>query len=189
MRKLKIVFSALFLIVFFACLLSTAGCKKTNTTVVQDSVFHSSWVPLDMQMQVETDPTTNLKDTFYAQEFANAHITAKVISGGVILGYLGYPGNGSDTIVLPLAEQTVFSSLQQVISPGTIDLIGYSDYSYTTTSGYLYRYVIIPGNVLSNSSLSGLTQQQLNKMKFTDIENALKTPAQGTSTGQGNTLH
>ena len=184
MRKLKIAFSALFLIVFFACLLPTAGCKKTNTTVVQDSVFHSSWVPLDMQLQVD-----NQNDTFYAQEFTNVHITAKVISGGVILGYLGYPGNGSDTVVLPLAEQTVFSSLQQVISPGTIDLIGYADYSYTTSSGYLYRYVIIPGNVLSNSSLSGLTQQQLNKMKFTDIENALKTPAQGTSTGQGNTLH
>jgi hypothetical protein len=183
-RKLKIVFPALVLIVSFACLLPVTSCKKTYTTVIQDSVFHSSWVALDMKMQVD-----NQNDTFYAQEFTNSKITAKVISGGVILGYLGYPGNGSDTIVLPLAEQTAFSSLQQIISPGTIDLVGYADYSYTTTSGYLYRYVIIPGNVLANSSLSGLTQQQLNKMSFTEINNALKTPAQGTSTGQGNTLH
>lgn len=40
---------------------------------------------------------------------------------------------------------------------------------------------VFSGNVLANSSLSGLTQQQLQKMNFTDIQKAASTPRQTSS--------
>ncbi len=174
MRKLKIAFPALFLIVSFASLFSVTSCKKTTTTVVQDSIYHSPWIQLKMAYDAV--------DTLYFQDFTNSKLTAKVISNGAVLGYLAYPSNG-DTVVQSVAELTTFLGVQQIFTAGTIELQAFYDLTYSASSGqgYLYRYVIIPGNVLASTSLKGLSQDQLSKMKFTDIQKALSTQGQGNS--------
>src|SRR5258708_22607565 len=105
--------------------------------------------------------------TLYFQDFANSKLTAKVISNGAVLGYLAYPSNG-DTVVQSVAELTTFLGVQQIFTAGTIELQAFYDLTYSASSGqgYLYRYVIIPGNVLASTSLKGLSQDQLSKMKL-----------------------
>lgn len=180
---MKILLSALFVSVLFASLFSVAGCKKTYTTVVQDSVFYSSWTPLKMTMDVSNG------DTAYYQDFSNSRLTAKVISRGAVVGYMGYPNTNGDTVAQALSEFTPY--VQQLFTVGAIEVLSSSDLTYSASqnAGYLYRYVIIPANVLANTSLKGFSQQQLNKMSFTDVQKAINNPAQGSSTGQGNSLH
>jgi hypothetical protein len=179
-RKLKFVFPALFAVVSFASLFSVSSCKKTYTTVVQDSIYYSPWIPFKM--------TYDSRDTLYFQDFPTKKLTAKVISSGVVLGYGGFPAGG-DTVIQSLSELTALYGVQQILWPDTIEVQSLSDLSYSANSGLLYRYVIIPGNVLATTSLKDMSHDQLSKMKFTDIQQAIKNPALGVSTGQGNSLH
>lgn len=156
------VMAALTVIVIF----SVSSCKKTtnNTTVVKDSIYYSSWTQLAMQF----DNT----DSVYYQDFQNKKITSAVISGGAVLGYFGAVGNG-DTTVSNVSEWSGYPLFAfQQLQVGVLDLSTFVDASYSQ-GGFLYRYVIIPGNVLANSSLKGLSKDQLNKMKFSDIQKAL----------------
>lgn len=174
MRKLKIVFSALFLIVSFAALISVTGCKKTYNTVVQDSVYYSSWTPLSMTLNVSSN-----NDSIYFQDFNNSKITAKLISRGVIIGYFGQVVSG-DTTVSIASDWTPYYGVLQQLQVGVLDLSAFVDLSYSK-GGFLYRYVLIPGNVLSNSSLKDMSKDQLSKMKFTDLQQAL-SKAQSSAT-------
>ncbi|HWB93478.1 MAG TPA: hypothetical protein VG605_16570 [Puia sp.] len=171
MRKLKFLLAAVVVIgIFF-----TTGCKKTTTTVVQDSVYYSSWTALAM--------TYDSQDTLYFQDFTNKAITANVLSRGAVVGYLGYVSSSGDTVAESVSDFSSYG-VGEAFSVGAIEITSYNyDLSYDKTSGagYFYRYVIIPGNVLSNTSLSNLTQQQLNKMNFTDIQKALQGVGQSSS--------
>jgi hypothetical protein len=150
------------------------SCKKTttNNTVVQDSIYYSSWTALAMQF----DAT----DSVYYQDFTNSKLTASVVSSGAVLGYFGAPDGSGDTTALNASELNVYYGIEQQISVGTLDLSAIDDLSYTN-GGFLYRYVIIPGNVLANSSLKGMTKQQLQHAKFSDVQKALT--AASTTTG------
>lgn len=184
MRKLKILLSALVVIVSFASLFSVAGCKKTYTTVVQDSVFHSKWLALDMTLDVSTG------DSVYYQDIVANKLSSKIVNGGVVVSYLGYPNGSGDTVSEAFAEFAPY--VQQLFITNTIRVISYGgdiSWNASTGDGFFFRYVLIPGNVVANSTLKGLTQNQLNKMKFTDIESAIKSAGQGSSSGQGNSLH
>ena len=73
-----------------------------------------------------------------------------------------------------------------------VNLIELQSYGYkrdysTTNSGYIYRYVVIPGSVLT-TTLKDFSKDQLKKMSFTDIQKMISPSAQGVS-GQGNSLH
>jgi hypothetical protein len=162
-RKLKFLMLATASV---TALLFTVGCKKTtnNTTVVKDSIYYSSWAPLVMSF----DNT----DSVYFQDFDNSKITASVVSSGAVLGYFGLPNGSGDTSAINAAELNVYFYIEQQISTGVLDVSAAEDLSYAN-NGFLYRYVIIPGNVLANSSLKGLTQTQLQHMKFNDVEKAL----------------
>jgi hypothetical protein len=171
---LKIVFSALFAIVSFAALFSVSACKKTYNTVVQDSIYYSSWTPLAMSF--------NTSDSLYYQDFNNSKITAKVIDHGAVLGYFGAVSSG-DTTISSASEWPTYLGVLQQLQVGVLDLSSYYNLSYPNGDvPFLYRYVIIPGNVLANSSLKDLSKDQLNKMKFTDIQKALNN-AQSSSGG------
>ena len=115
------------------------------------------------------------KDSVYYEDFSNKHITASVLSHGAILGYLGYVNSSGDTIAESPYDFSSFG-VGQVFSVGAIEVFSPypNDLTYSASQGYgyLYRYVIIPANVLSNSSLKNLTQQQLQKMSFTDVQKA-----------------
>jgi hypothetical protein len=177
---LKFVLPAILVIAMF----SVTSCTKktTNNNVVQDSIYYSAWIPLSMQVDVT--------DSIYEQSITASKLTASVISHGAVLGYLGYPGN-SDTIVESLAELSSLYGVQQILEPGTISIItpyepsfSCCDLTYTASSGFLYRYVIIPGNVLT-TSFNGMTQQQLSKMSFSDVQKAINASKQAS----GNTFN
>lgn len=165
MRKLKFVLSALTLTMAIASLFSAAGCKKTYTTVVKDSVYYSPWIKLSMTRQ------TSNGDTAFVQDLTASKLTASIIRSGAVLSYLGSPSNG-DTAIISASDY----GLYQFLDVGLIEVQSYgsqNDFSYST-SGFLYRYVIIPGNVLSTTSLKDFSKDQLNKMKFTDIQQAVQ---------------
>jgi hypothetical protein len=172
--KLKFFLGAAVVIGSFA----TTSCKKTttNNTVVKDSVYYSAWIPLSTALQVD-----NAGDSFYVDEITASAITAKVISQGAIVGYFGYPVSTTDTLIFNEAE---FGYNTEVgISPGAIDIQSVVDLTYTGSTGYLFRYVIIPGNVLT-TSFNGMTQQQLNKLSFSDVQKAVNAAKQAS----GNTF-
>lgn len=141
--------------------------KTTNNTVVQDSIYYSIWTPLSMTLGT---------DSFYTEDFSNKAITAGIISHGAVLGYFGYPSGSGDTLMVNEAELTTYYGVEMLVTVGALEVSAPypSDMTYTGSQGFLFRYVIIPGNVLSNTSLKGLTQQQLNKMNFTDVQKALQ---------------
>jgi hypothetical protein len=176
-RKLKILLPA-FILIGFVAVMPVVSCKKTYTTVVQDSVYHSGWMTINMK-------ATNAGDTAYIQDITVKALTASVLRSGAVLSYVGSPSNG-DTAVYPASDVALY----QVFDVNLIELqsFGYkNDYS-TSNSGLYYRYVIVPANVLT-TTLKGYSQDQLKKMSFTEVQSLLGPSAGGASTGQGNSLH
>ncbi len=160
-------------------MLSVVSCKKTttNTTVVKDSIYYSSWTPFSMQF----DAT----DSIYYEDFNNNAITADIVSHGAVLCYYGYPNSAGDTVVLDASAFAAFLYVQQSVTVGQLEIDAPypNDLTYSASAGYLFRYVIIPGNVLSNTSLGNFSQQQLSRMSFTDVNKALNVSIQGTTSG------
>jgi hypothetical protein len=148
------------------------SCKKTttNTTVVKDSIYYSPWIELSMTQDV---PTAG--DTVYYQDITASQVTSSIVSTGAVLGYFGYPASASDTVIYSEAGMAGIAYLTTI--PGTIEVDANYDLSY-------FRYVVIPGNVLV-TSFNGVTQQQLQKMSFTDVQKALNASKQAS----GNTFN
>jgi hypothetical protein len=166
-RKLKIFFLAVTVIGFVSL---TGGCKKTYTTVVQnkDSVFSSGWLTISDTAEI----IDNFGDTGYIQTFKNSAITSAVVSDGVVLSYLGYVVATADTASQQASELAV-STLYQVGSV-TIQSVppdngGIGDLN---GQGLFYRYVIVPGYVLTTNNL---TKQQAKSMSYTEITKLLST--------------
>jgi len=169
--KLKFVLPAILVIAIF----SIVSCTKTNnnTTVVKDSIYYSNWSPLAMTMQV--DPTSG--DTFYVQTITAPSVTASIISKGAVLGYFGYPSSATDTTVLTESAMAASEGTLMAFSPGQIFLNSVYDLTYSASAGYLFRYVVIPADILT-TSFNGMTQQQLNKMSFSDVQKAINSAKQ-----------
>jgi hypothetical protein len=116
-------------------------------------------------------------DSVYEQDIPATILTQKVLSTAVILGYVGIITNTADT-----AAENASEFFDQGFDLGEIELFSGADYS-TVTTGFLYRFVVIPGNTITSTALRNYTKQQLEKMSFKDIQNAMNTPAEGTSSG------
>jgi len=172
-RKLKILFAGL----SFCALVTTVNCKKTtnNTTVKQDSVFYSPWMALSMQGFID-----NNGDTVYLQDFVTKHLDPSLLTKSLVIGYLGYPNpSGNDTIAQNSSE---FSpTFQQIFLTDTVEVSSLNYDFSTVNSGYYYRYVIVPGNVLSTTSIRNYSEADLKKISYPDLTRALNTPAQGTA--------
>lgn len=143
------------------------GCTKNNnsTTVVKDSVYYSPWTTIAMS-------PTDAGDTIFTGTISASHITASIVSSGAVLTYLGEPGNPAtgDTA----AESTVDFGLYTTMVTGSIQLLSFgagSDFS-TSNSGFVFRYVVIPGTVLATTKL---TPQQLKAMNYTEVTKLLNT--------------
>jgi hypothetical protein len=165
-RKLKIFFLTVTVIGFVAL---SGGCKKTYTTVVEskDTVSTSGWLTIS-----DTIYTDNVGDTIYQETFVNSKITQAIISDGIVLGYLGSPESATDTAAALASEYGVYTTFD--IGSVTIDSYpadegGTGDWS-TSTTGFLYRYVIVPGSVLATNNL---TKQQAKSMSYTAITKLL----------------
>jgi len=177
-RKLKFVLPAAILVGIFSVTFSSCKKTTTNNIVSKDSIYYSPWVQISMTLQVQSNG-----DSLYFDNITAPAITAKVISQGAILGYYGYPTQSGDTAMFDEAE---YGSIAGVTyAPGSIQIEGYDvDLSYNN-NGFLFKYVVIPGSILAGTSLNGMTQQQLSKMSFTDIQKAINSGKQAT----GNTFN
>jgi hypothetical protein len=154
-------------------ILTMVSCKKTttNTTVIKDSIYYSPWIDLSMQF--------SSADSAYEETITAAGLTQSVLSTGAVIGYVGIITATADTAAE--AASDYFATGYDI---GQIEIISGIDYS-TVTTGFLYRYVIIPGTVLQTTSLAKLTKTQLQHLSFTDVQKAVS----GTTTAQGATLH
>jgi hypothetical protein len=162
-RTVKISILAVILVGLF----SLVGCSKSNnsSTVVKDSVYYSPWLTITMA-------PTDAGDTIFTGAISASHVTASILSSGAVLTYLGSPGYpaAGDTA----AESTLDYGLLTTLVPGGIQLLSFglgSDFS-TTNSGFLIRYVVIPGTVLATTKL---TPQQLKSMNYAEVTKLLGT--------------
>ena len=149
--------------------LSMVSCKKTttNNTVIKDSIYYSPWTTLAMQF--------NSTDSAYEESISASGLTQNVLSTGAILGYVGIVTGTADT-----ATEQGSEFFAQAFDLGQIELFSGQDFS-----GYLYRYVIIPGTVLQSTSLANLTKTQLQHMSFSDVQKAVNASA---TKSEGNKL-
>ena len=161
--------------------LSMVSCKKTttNNTVVKDSIYYSPWIAMSMQF----DGT----DSVYFESFTNSKLTASVVSSGAVLTYYGYPSGTGDTVVLDQSTMALYTFSQVAFTVDSIEV--QTPYPYDLTysasqgAGYLFRYVIIPANVLSSTAYKNLSRDQLNHLSFTDVSKALNEPVEGNKAG------
>lgn len=182
MKILKIGFLTAAAIGFIILMGGMTGCtKKTTTTIITpDSVYSSGW--LNFTMTAETDQNN---DTAYVSTFTNSKITQAVVNYGIVLSYLGYPsGSGatSDTVAEQALEYDVLTNFQVgsvSIESFPIDQGGFGDLSTDNSNSDLYyRYVIVPGSVLTTT---GLTRQQLKSLNFTEATKLLQSAQRSAS--------
>ncbi len=165
----------------FVIVFSMVSCKKTttNTTVVKDSIYYSPWIAMNMQF----DAT----DSIYYETFTNSKLTASVISSGAVLTYYGYPTGTGDTVIFDQSTMALYTVAQVAFTPDSIFVQTQYPYDLTYSAsqgtGYLFRYVIVPGNVLSSTAYKNLSREQLNHLSFTDVSSALGIPIEGNKAG------
>ena len=155
MRKVKIFFLAATVIGFF----SLIGCSKSNnnTPPADDSVYTSSWITLAMNY--------NSADSDYEQTISAPAVTSAILNTGVVLGYGAYLNNNNDTVV----ESAIEFDMYQTFSVGSIFLqAGFNN------TDLWYRYVIIPGQVLTTK---GLTPMQARTLNYAEVTKLISTPA------------
>jgi hypothetical protein len=158
-RTVKIFFLSVIVIGLF----SMIGCSKSNnsTTVVKDSVYYSPWLTITMS-------PTNAGDTTFTGTVSASTVTASIVHSGAVLTYLGEPGYpaAGDTA----AESAVDFGLYATLVTGSIQLSSFFNDFSTSNSGFVFRYVVIPGTVLATTKL---TPQQLKAMNYTEVTKLL----------------
>ncbi len=122
---------------------------------------------------------TDAGDTIYVDNISAPALTSAVAADGAVVGYLGEPGFPStgDTTT----EAAIDFGLYTSFVPGTISLtsFGYLNDFSTNNYGFLFRYVIIPGNVLTTK---GLTPKQARSLTYAEITKLFPSPAKETAT-------
>ena len=168
MSKVKIFFLASTVIGFFFLV----GCSKSNNTTVQATVYYSPWLTITMA-------PTDAGDTIYEGTIAASKLTQTVINTGAVLTFLGQPGYPSTNDTA--AESAVDYGLYSTLVPGSIQLLslGYLHDFTTSNSGFLYRYVIVPGTVLETT---GMTKQELQSKSYAEATKLIAAAAQKAST-------
>jgi hypothetical protein len=150
----------------FALLFSIA-CTKGNTgpagpagAAGPDSVLHSAWTQVILSMGVDAN-----NDTFYSQNIAAASITQNVLDSSLIMGYISYLDSAGQESIFNASE-----SFNITYSVGNVLLVDYfGDLSYYNT-GYSFRYVIVPGSILTNAAFKQYTKAQIKTMTYSQLE-------------------
>jgi len=163
-----------------AIYIAMTGCKKGDTgpqgPAGPDSVSYSKWTALAMtdkgRDKDTTSPTYGLE--IYEQIIAAPAITSAIINKGMILTYMQSKDAHGDTIVVN-AENL----LSEVFHIGKID----AQSAGVNYSGINFRYVVIPGNILT-TKYAGLTPQQIKSMNYLTITKDLNIPANKSGANQ-----
>lgn len=157
------------LIAAMVLIIGMISCKKGDTGPAgpqgpagPDSVVYSDWIPLSFTY-VATD--TAFEDTILAPT-----ITEGILDSGAILSYIQFTDQNNDKHIEPMASlgNIVFEDF----SVGKINFFSFQ----VDLSGYLYRYVTIPGSKKTNSTtikVKGYTIQELKAMPYEQAQQVL----------------
>ena len=143
------------------------GCSKGNTgpagpagATGPDSALHSPWIQVSMTQGVD-----NNNDTFYFQNITAPKITQNILDSGLVLGYISFIGSNGDENVFNASE-----SFNVTYTVGNVNLVDYNgDLSYDNT-GYLFRYVIVPGSILTQGAFKQYTKDQIRTMSYNAVQ-------------------
>ncbi len=171
MKNLKLLSVVSFLIIFaiVSCSKGTTGPAGPKGPAGPDSVLYSAWITLNTPL--------NTTDSLYEEVITAAGLTASILDNGVVLSYVGFPGSGTsgtDTAVFSISESSTLNApISQALFVGEIDLYALSDYT-----GVLYRYVLIPGTIITNG-IGGVkyTKQQLQTMTYSQVRKIVSASA------------
>jgi hypothetical protein len=157
MKKLNLLFLVSSLALFAGIVTTTSCSKSSSTPAAKDSVLYSNWITLKMISQgVDNDPAspTYGYETF-AEEVPAPAINKAIMNKGLILTYVQGVISGDTTVI------NAEGLLSEFFYAGRIELSSVGiDYS-----GLKYRYVVIPGNILTNK-YNGVPVQQLKSMTY-----------------------
>jgi hypothetical protein len=134
-----------------------------------DSVLHSAWIALAMTLSVSSGDST------YTQNISASAITQNILDSGMVISYLEVIDNNGNSLV-----ENAASILEVEYVVGAINVFGYG--TYGDYSGYGFRYVIIPGTILTNSVLKGMSKAQIQNLSYDKLNAIVGT----TGTVSGN---
>jgi hypothetical protein len=146
-----------------------------------DSVLHSAWVQLAMTATSTEQVGANV-DTVYEMDIAAPAVTQTILDSGVVLGYISTIDQNGNTNVFNASE-----ALQVTYAVGDVSLFSVgADYSYANT-GFLFRYVIIPGSQVTGDNivsgpLKGYTKKQVQGMSYDAVNKLLAAQGIKSST-------
>lgn len=144
--------------------LLSVGCSKSNnnnsSSTTKDSVLYSAWQSLNMTF----GNLDSKGDSIYYQNVTASAITQNVLDKGSVLVYVSNGGGSYAT--------STDAGFSVILSVGgfQISTIG------AISSGWSYRYIIIPGNI-ATTSVSGVIQtytpNQLKTLSYTTLTSIL----------------
>jgi len=151
-------------------IMGVVGCSKGTTGPAgpvgpagPDSVLYSSWISLST--------VYNSNDSLYEDTLVAPSITKSIIDSGVILSYIQYTDPNGIVHIQPMASLGGF-----VFEDFTIGKINIAVRGLDLT-GYLYRYVIIPGSKKTLSTqtgkINGYTPAELKAMSYEQVQQVL----------------
>ena len=150
MRKVSIFFLTATIIGLFSLISCSKSSNKTVTT--PDSVFTSPWITLALD--------SSAADQDWEETIAAPAVTSAILDDGVVLGYGAYLDANNDTVVSAAIEFDIF----QTFYVGNVFLQAGAD-----DSGLWYRYVTIPGHVLTTKGLTPIQAKSLSYAEITKL--------------------
>ena len=154
-------------------IMSLVGCSKGDTGPAgaagpagpagPSNVMYSDWVTLNF--------TFNANDSAFEDTLLAPAITSGILDSGVILSYVQFTDANNTVHIQPIASLGSF--FFEDFSPGHINLGS----PFIDLSGYLYRYVIIPGTKKTNGAtaakVKGYTPTELKAMSYDQVQQVL----------------
>jgi hypothetical protein len=122
-----------------------------------DTVYYSAWTTLTTTL--DTFTTNGVPDTLYVDTLQTPAITQGVLDSGVILSYVQNYFN-NDSSILNTLSYAGFQDVHYLVGEISID-------APFDVTGAKFRYVVIPGNILTQSAtFKNYTKQQIKTMDF-----------------------
>jgi len=149
------------------------GTNGTNGANGTDSVLYSQWITL--QTTIDTFTNAGLPDSNFVDTLITPAITQAILDSGVILSYVQNLFNNDGSVVNVL-DYAGYMEVDYKV--GFIDISVQSD-----QSGAKFRYVIIPGAILTQSAtFKNYTKAQVRAMDFSTATRLVSEATNKSST-------
>lgn len=153
---------------------SISGCSKGSAgpagpagatgSAGPDSIIYTSWITLSTPLD-----TT---DSLYEETITANALTSATLNSAVVESFVGLVQNSGDTAIFNIYDpqlQAIVGLFSQALFVGEIDIAATGDYT-----GVLYRYIIVPGSILTTSTFKQYTKEQIKTMSYTTVTKLLK---------------